>query len=303
MHLANNKLEGELLIALRSCKSLPILNLEGNKFSGSIPSRMDNKLEGKIPPIWENFSEIMSDQLTKSGLVCDNLEYRYAICYVSYVRQVTKSSSRNYSYLQLYSMVNVDLSNNNLYGRIPSEIATIANLFNLNLSHNHLSGTIPMEFGRSLALESLDLSFNQLSGSIPNSMSSLSSLGVLKLSNNNFSRCILREGHLSTFNDPSSYEGNPYLCGDPLSVVCSNTNSDKPSIEIDNFNNDSHEEDKLEKMWFRIIVMLGFALRFWGVVGPLILKRSWRRAYFQFMDETKDKIYVAILVNMKRLKK
>ncbi|XP_038887937.1 receptor-like protein EIX2 [Benincasa hispida] len=296
MNLANNKLEGEPLIAIRSCKSLSILDLEGNKFS-------DNKLEGNIPPIWANFSATKSNQLTESGLVCDSSEDPFAICYVSYVRQVTKSSSRNYSYLQLYSMVNVDLSNNNLYGSIPSEIATITDLFNLNLSHNHLSGTIPVEFGRSLALESLDLSFNQLSGSIPNSMLSLSSLGVLKLSNNNFSGRIPREGHLSTFNDPSSYEGNPYLCGDPLSVLCLDTNSDKPSIEIDNFNSDSHEEDKLEKMWFWIIVMLGFALGFWGVVGPLILKRSWRHAYFQFMDETKDKIYVAILVNMKRLKK
>lgn len=337
MNLANNKLEGEPLIGTRSWKSLSILDLEGNQFSGSIPSWMstnlqslqilnlqgnafngiipssllllprlqililaNNKLEGNIPPIGANFSATRSDQLMGSSLICNNSEDPLALCYVSYIRQVMKSSNRNYSYLQLYSMVNLDLSNNNLYGHIPSEIATIKGLFNLNLSHNHLSGTIPMEFGRSVALESLDLSFNQISGLIPNSMSSLNSLGVLKLANNNFSGRIPREGRLSTFNDASSFEGNPYLCGDPLSVVCPDENSSKPSI--DQIENNSDEEDELEKMWFWIIVMVGYGLGFWGVVGPLILKRSWRSAYFQFMYETKDKIYVTILVNITRLK-
>ncbi|KAL0534893.1 hypothetical protein IC582_029192 [Cucumis melo] len=331
VNLANNKLEGEPLVALSSCTSLSILDLQGNQFSGSIPSWMgrslqslqilnlqgnsfngtiplsiwilprlqililaDNKLEGEIPPIGAKFATKV-EQLTY--IVCNPEENEFAICYVSYISQVMKSINLKYSYLQLYSMVNVDLSNNNLQGHIPRGIVTINGLFALNLSHNNLTGSIPVEIGRSLTLESLDLSSNQLSGSIPLNMANLNSLGALNLSNNNFSGRIPREGHLSTFNNASSYEGNPYLCGDPLFVTCPN---EDPS---DNFHgNDNHEEDKLEKMWFCVIVMAGYALGFWGVVGTLILKKSWRHAYFRFMDETKDKISVAILVNMATMK-
>ncbi|XP_038887063.1 receptor-like protein EIX2 [Benincasa hispida] len=340
MNLARNQLQGEPLMAMRSFNFLSILDLEGNKFCGNIPEWMgknlqnlqllnlrgnmfndtipstlwllprlqililaDNKLVGNIPPNVGNFSASRRPIANNDGLLCNSTEDPYAFCYMSYITQVMKSSKFNYSYSQLYLIVNIDLSNNNLHGHIPSEIVAINGLFALNLSHNNLSGIIPVEIGSSIALESLDLSFNQLSGSIPNSMASLNSLGTLKLSNNNFSGCIPREGHLSTFNDVSSYENNPNLCGAPLAVICPNENPKESSVEIDNvYDNDSHEEHKLEKMWFWIIVVLGYALGFWAVVGTLILKRSWRYAYFQFMDETKDKICVAILVNMTTLK-
>ncbi|XP_022155556.1 probable leucine-rich repeat receptor-like protein kinase At2g33170 [Momordica charantia] len=338
LRLGNNKLEGEPLVGMRSWVRLCIVDLEGNKFSGIVPSWLgethgdlqilnlrgnmfngtipstlwllphlqililaDNKLVGNIPPNVGNFCAI--SRPIHLQLLCESTD-SYKRCHVNYVRLAMKSSNLNYSYLRLYSMVNIDFSNNNLYGEIPSGITAIKGLVGLNLSRNNLLGTIPVEIAKAESLESLDLSFNQLSGSIPNNMSGLNSLGTLKLSNNNLSGRIPREGHLSTFNDASSFAGNTFLCGDPLSVKCPNENSGKPPGEIDNFDDyGSHEEgDKYEKMWFYIIIMLGYALGFWGVVGALILKRSWRHAYFHFMDEMKDKICVATLVNMTRLK-
>ncbi|KAL0544451.1 hypothetical protein IC582_019566 [Cucumis melo] len=340
MNLARNQLEGEPLMAMRSFKFLSVLDLEGNKFCGNIPKRMgrrlhnlqilnlrgnmfngtipstlwllprlqililaDNKLVGNIPPNVGNFSASRGP-ITDDDAVCNPEKDPWAVCYVSYITQFIKSSPLNYSYLQLYSMVTIDLSNNNFHGHIPREVVVINGLIGLNLSHNDLSGTIPVEIGRSVALESLDLSFNQLFGSIPNSMSSLNSLGALNLSNNNFSGPIPREGHFSTFNDASSYEGNPYLCGEPLSIICPNENAGEGAIEINDnvHDNDGHEEDKMDKMWFCIIVMVGFAFGFWVVVGTLILKKSWRHAYFRFVEETKERIHVAMFLNMTKLK-
>ncbi|TYK16078.1 LRR receptor-like serine/threonine-protein kinase FLS2 [Cucumis melo var. makuwa] len=340
MNLARNQLEGEPLMAMRSFKFLSVLDLEGNKFCGNIPKWMgrrlhnlqilnlrgnmfngtipstlwllprlqililaDNKLVGNIPPNVGNFSASRGP-ITDDDAVCNPEKDPWALCYVSYITQFIKSSPLNYSYLQLYSMVTIDLSNNNFHGHIPREVVVINGLIGLNLSHNDLSGTIPVEIGRSVALESLDLSFNQLFGSIPNSMSSLNSLGALNLSNNNFSGPIPREGHFSTFNDASSYEGNPYLCGEPLSIICPNENAGEGAIEMNDnvHDNDGYEEDKMDKMWFCIIVMVGFAFGFWVVVGTLILKKSWRHAYFRFVEETKERIHVAMFLNMTKLK-
>lgn len=199
----------------RRLQSLQILNLQGNSFDDTIPFSLwilprlqililaDNKLEGEIPPIEAKFATKF-EKSTVSGVMCNSKEDQYVICYMSYLRQVMKSNNLNDSYVHVYSMVNVDLSNNNLQGHIPREIVMINSLSNLNLSHNNLSGSIPVEIGRSLRLESLDLSSNQLSGSIPLNMEKLNSLRALNLSNNNFSGRIPRGGHLSTFKDASS---------------------------------------------------------------------------------------------------
>ena len=167
INLANNKLEGEPLVDVSSCTSLSILDLQGNQFSGSIPSWMgrrlqslqilnlqgnsfddaipfslwilprlqililaDNKLEGEIPPIEAKFATKF-EKSTVSGVVCNSEEDQYAICYMSYIRQVMKSNNLNDSYVHVYSMVNVDLSNNNLQGHIPREIMMINGLSNL----------------------------------------------------------------------------------------------------------------------------------------------------------------------------
>ncbi|KAG6579680.1 Receptor-like protein EIX2, partial [Cucurbita argyrosperma subsp. sororia] len=173
-------------------------------------------------------------------------------------------------------------------------------LIGLNLSHNNLIGTIPAEIGEIESLESLDLSFNQPSGPIPRSISRLSSLGTLKLSHNNLSKEIPREGHLSTFNDASSFDENPYLCGNPLPKKCTSENSFQPPFR--NIENQDEEEDKWEKWLLYIMIILGYVVGFWGVVGVLILKRSWRYAYFNFVDETKDKIHARVHRSIETLK-
>ncbi|KAL0347521.1 UNVERIFIED_CONTAM: putative leucine-rich repeat receptor-like protein kinase IMK3 [Sesamum calycinum] len=82
----------------------------------------------------------------------------------------------------------VYLFNNRLAGSIPPSIASLSNLTmleELNLSHNQIAGRIPDELGSLARLNSLDLSNNAISGSFPESLSKLSSLVTVNLKNNN----------------------------------------------------------------------------------------------------------------------
>ena len=51
-----------------------------------------------------------------------------------------------------------------------------------------------------------------------------------------------------------------------------------------------------------IVIMSRFATGFWGVVGVLILKKSWRRAYFLFVDRSKDRVLVLVELKMASVK-
>lgn len=68
------------------------------------------------------------------------------------------------------------------------------------------------------------------------------------------------------------------------------------SSEIEN---QDQEEDEREKWLLYIVIMFGYGVGFWGVVGVLIWKESWRFAYFKFMDEIKDKICNKVLIFFK----
>lgn len=336
LYLTNNNFEGCMPTVLRNSTSLTFLDLEGNKFSGNIPTWvgdnlgnlqflklrgnffngtiplslclltylqvMDlahNQLEGNILPNLNNFSVMTGKMSNPNGVdscVASNIYCNYM---QKTIRQYFKLQDLDYSLPQLRLMVNIDLSKNYLVGPIPSEITTLKGLVGLNLSHNNLTDTIPTKMGEIEALQSLDLSFNQISGPIPKSMSKLSFLGVLRLSHNNLSGDIPREGQLSTFNEASSFDGNPFLCGDPLLVKCGMKEPFEPPSEIENVD---QEEDKWEKKLLCIMVILGYVLGLGATVGVLILKRSWRYAYFKFVDEAKYKIHETMSSSVGRLK-
>lgn len=160
-----------------------------------------------------------------------------------------------------------------------------------------MTGKIPKNIGALHGLETLDLSSNHLSGLIPPTMSSLNFLSHLNLSYNNLSGKIPSANQFLTFNDPSIYEGNPQLCGPPLTTNCSNGDIEHRGQE-DVVEDD---EERSKNLWFYVSVVLGFIVGFWAVCGSLVIKKPWRDAYFGFVDKTKDRIYVLIAVNMARI--
>lgn len=89
-------------------------------------------------------------------------------------------------------VVKIALNDNNLNGRIPSEIAMLYRLKHLNLSGNLLFGKIPLELGSDKLndLVELDISGNRITGHIPRALCDLENLNVLGLSNPDLVGCI-----------------------------------------------------------------------------------------------------------------
>jgi len=174
----------------------------------------------------------------------------------------------------------IDISNNNLFGKIPLEVCNLTALQSLNLSHNQLMGTIPKEIGNMKQLESLDFSNNTLSREIPQNMSALTFLEALNLSFNNLEGQIPLGTQLQSFND-SSYVGNPKLCGAPLIKKCSCDETCVGNTKL--MANDENESELLE--WFYMGMGVGFAISFLIVFCSLLFKRTWRHAYFKFLDD------------------
>nr|XP_011467701.1 PREDICTED: probable leucine-rich repeat receptor-like protein kinase At1g35710 isoform X1 [Fragaria vesca subsp. vesca] len=282
LDLGENKFFGNIPAWIgESMLSLLILRLSSNSFTGNIPLQLcglsnlhildlsHNELSGHIPHCVGNLSGLKISEISDKDT---------SYLYQGKLKVVTKGRVLAY-YSTLYLVNSLDLSNNNLSGEMPMELTTLVKLWTLNLSMNHLTGTIPPKIGNMELIETLDLSINKLSGSIPPSMVSMTFLTHLNLSYNNLSGKIPTANQFKTLVDPSVYEGNDALCGYPLLTGCQGDESPQLPSE------DGEEDDS--KLWLIISVVIGFITGFWGVFGSLVIKKSWRYAYFQFLDKIK----------------
>lgn len=116
------------------------------------------------------------------------------------------------------SLTGLDLSNNKLFGPIPTNISRIMNyVTSLDLSSNNFSGPIPMLLSNCTYLNVLKLDHNRLTGQIPPELGLLSRLKQFSVSNN------LLTGPVPKFQSSEitadSYANNPGLCG-PLLDPC-----------------------------------------------------------------------------------
>jgi hypothetical protein len=90
-------------------------------------------------------------------------------------------------------ILSLNLTNNGLHGRLPSEIFAITTLTILDLSGNSLSGTIPTELASMEAIEIVRLQGNKLSSSIPSGFGiTMNGLCILDFSDNSLHGSIPR---------------------------------------------------------------------------------------------------------------
>ncbi|KAF8391022.1 hypothetical protein HHK36_023322 [Tetracentron sinense] len=304
LDLGDNKFSGNLPTWIgESSSELRILRLRSNLFSGNIPRQLclpsylhildlaHNDLSGLIPSCLSNLSGMINDNI-RSSRIYDR----------RFIRMKVDTKGRELEYSTTLDLVeSIDLSSNNLWGEIPEGLTMLLGLGTLNLSNNHLTGKIPEKIGSLRWLETLDLSRNQLSGMIPLSMSSLTSLNHLNLSYNNLSGRIPSGNQLQTLNDSSIYFGNPKLCGPPITKNCPGDATSEGPVPVGN--EEAVDDDGFEMFWFYVSMGPGFVVGFWGVCGTLLLKKSWRIAYFQFISDMNDWLFVLIAVNMAHLRR
>ena len=92
------------------------------------------------------------------------------------------------AFVNLTSLIAMDVSGNDLTGNIPSSIGSLPLLQRLNLSYNELSGTFPGEIESLNNLTSVDVSNNQLTGCYL-TKANFHNITFLDISNNDFTFC------------------------------------------------------------------------------------------------------------------
>ncbi|KAJ1413974.1 Leucine-rich repeat [Sesbania bispinosa] len=308
----SQQLGGKIPECIGSLGQLIELKLSDNKFVSLVPHTLANLSNLQTLDLgWSNHYLVANDLEWVSHLHnlryldLSNMNLSRAVDWLSSISKIPSLSQLHLSDCFLpqvnlkstpqlnssTSLTHLDLSINSLH-HVPDGFANLTSLQYLHLSYNELEvGLLDdkailawkgenREYGKNLGLmTSIDLSYNQLKGEIPQ-------------------RKIPLGTQLQSF-DASTYIGNDGLCGPPLSEHCpgdviSPTGSpDKHVID--------GNEDKVITSGFYISLGLGFCLGFWGVCGTLVIKTSWRHAYFQFFNKMNDWIHVTVAVFTARM--
>ncbi|EXB95298.1 LRR receptor-like serine/threonine-protein kinase FLS2 [Morus notabilis] len=159
LDLASNNLHGKLPSSIGNMTSLTYLDLSDNNVEGGIPSSI-----GKLCDL--KFLCISGTNLT--GALPDFLE----------------GTQSCHSRSLLPSLQYLDLSNNQLVGKLPEWLGQVKSLLELDLKFNSLYGPIPASFGSLQNLTGLALGDNKLNGTLPYSLGQLSELSYFDVSFN-----------------------------------------------------------------------------------------------------------------------
>lgn len=249
--LSGNRLSETIPSELGNLTQLKGLALSFNRLTGRIPPQLhtlsglewlylaDNRLTGCVPEVWQGVEENDLDEVDLP--ICTDEDALIALYQATdgdnWVSNQNWLSNRPIS--TWYGVVTdehdrvieLDLSDNELNGTIPSDLGHLTHLEYLDLSENQLSGTIssalsvlsnlielslwsneltgpiPPELGRLASLEMLHLGDNELSGTIPTELGNLANLEELGLYSNKMTGAIPAElGNLTNLEWLSLFE-------------------------------------------------------------------------------------------------
>ncbi|MBA0570413.1 hypothetical protein Golob_004075 [Gossypium lobatum] len=306
--LKENQFDGEFPLQLCKLQSLSILDFSHNKLSGHLPSCLSNLT---LKPSEKSYVDsggyqfdFFDDVMVDMGLTIYNLTglvsvYRgYPFTYHEEdVLFSTKGATYTYKGNILDLLSAIDLSCNQLTGIILPGFGNLSEIRGLNLSHNNLTGPIASTFSELKQIESLDLSYNNLSGRIPSELTEMTALEVFSVAHNNLSGPLPdRKNQFGTF-DESNYEGNPLLCGPPLSKSCNG--GDSPTAP--NATSSEEEHGHIDMVDFYISFATSYAIIFLTTILVLYINPYWRRACFYFIEDRSIVCYFFIVDSLRQL--
>ncbi|KAK4569235.1 hypothetical protein RGQ29_004580 [Quercus rubra] len=153
LHLDNNRFSRKLPSSLKNCKQLVTIDVAKNDFVGSIPSWIGNRLSSLVILNLHsnNFQGYILEELCSltSLQILDLSHNKLSGCIPRCVHNFSAMATSD-----MESVESIDFSSNQLYGQIPQSMSSLTFLSRLNLSNNNLIGKIPS----STQLQSLDAS-------------------------------------------------------------------------------------------------------------------------------------------------
>ncbi|GLT39464.1 hypothetical protein SLA2020_136530 [Shorea laevis] len=206
IELASCKLGPKFPRWLKTQRNFSNLDISGNEISDSIPkwfwnlssrafhvNLSSNHLYGDLPNLsTTKFADSFSlgIDLSKNKLDGPFPVFPINVTYINLSENRFSGSISSLCTITSGKLVLLDVSDNQLSGKLPDCMTRSTNLLILNLANNHLSGKIPSSIGSLSRLESLDLQNNNFSGEIPGALGNCSALQFLDLNYNNFSGII-----------------------------------------------------------------------------------------------------------------
>ena len=268
LRLRSNKFNGPMGTPQTNFKfpNLQILDISYNDFIGELPLKLFENWKARN---FENVHQLKYIQVLEiSGRVFNN---RLPAIYTYSMTMTNKGKNMLYEKVEeLFTAI--DFSSNRFVGEIPESVGNLKGAQLLNLSNNALIGNIPSSLGNLTEMEALDLSQNKLSGEIPQQLTQLTFLGFLNVSYNTLMGPIPQGRQFDTFEN-NSFEGNPRLCGRPLTRKCENSNElpSQPSI----LEEKQHFGLPFEFGWKIVVIGYGFGFVVGVIIGQIVIRRKY----------------------------
>ncbi|TVU33121.1 hypothetical protein EJB05_24906, partial [Eragrostis curvula] len=174
--LSNMNITGEIPESLSNLSNLNMLALSSNYLQGTIPTWIWQLQKLKKLYIYDNdFTAVIATNITALNLVEIDMS----------TNQLTGRIPDGFG--SVVNLAILFLYNNQLHGLIPPSIGLLPNLADIRLFSNKLSGPLPSELGKHSALGNIEVSNNNLSGELPEGLCFNKKLYDIVVFNNSFS--------------------------------------------------------------------------------------------------------------------
>ncbi|XP_038882430.1 receptor-like protein EIX1 [Benincasa hispida] len=204
LDLRSNNFEGPIPNNFQTLSTVTYLDLSFNNFtSTSIPTSFYSfhnlqylylislDLQGEISPHIANLTNLVLIDLSNNKLEGSTPKSMGSLCNLNTIYLYQNNFNRklseffdSFSGCLANSLMNLDLSRNNISGHLTNNLPKLRSLRYLDLSNNFISGPIPESIQNLGSMSFLDLAENKLNGSLPKSLGSMSRLQTLSISNN-----------------------------------------------------------------------------------------------------------------------